>query len=204
MIEITANAQAIKELAKTLENNAKLLKRDINTALNATARHLKGQWAKELGKEVALPQRVIKQTIRQELARTGGDASAAVVQKKSKRLPLKEFKPRQIAAGVSYIVYKKVKRRTLAGAFMGPKPGLKAIKLHGHVWSRQGAKRVMTKGRYAGKMRQPIVKRFGPSPFDTSRKHETPVRLVHLGKARLLEELKERIRVGTLRASGAI
>lgn len=197
MIEITSNAEAIKRLANVLENNTKLLKRDINTALNSTARHLKSQWAKEIGTELALPQKVIKETIRQELARTGGEAQAAVVQNKSKRLSLKEYKARQTRKGVSYTAYKGSGRKSLPGTFV-------VAKLGGHVFTRQGEKRVMSKGRYAGKMRQPIVKRFGPSPFDTSKKHEIPVKLVVLGEARLLEELKKRVRFRSLKASGAI
>lgn len=204
MISITTNSQALKELAKTLDNDSKLLKRDINTALNATAKHLKGQWAKEVGKEVALPQKVIKTTISQILARADGEPTASVKQSQTKRLPLKEFKPRQTRAGVAYTAYKGAKRQTLAGAFIGPKPGVTATKLRGHVFSRQGAKIVASKGSHKGRMRQPIVKRFGPSPFETTKKHAIPDKLVALGETRLLAELNKRIRFRKLKASGAI
>ena len=199
MIEITTNEEAIKQLAKALENNTKLLKRDINTALNATARHLKSQWAIEISNETTLTQKIIKETIKQELARAGGEAKAAVSQKKSSRVSLKEYKATQTKKGVSYRINKGAKgskKLLLANSFIWAK--------NGHVFTRGGAKRVMKKGRYVGKMRQPIVKRFGPSPFETTQKREIPVKLIHLGIARLLEELKKRIRFRTLRASGAI
>lgn len=197
MISITTNAQALKELAKTLANDSKLLKRDINVALNATAKHLKGQWAKEVGKEVALPQKVIKTTISQILARADGEPTASVKQSQTKRLPLKEFKPRQTRAGVAYTAYKGAKRKTLGSAFIVKKIG-------GHVFSRQGAKIVASKGSHKGKMRQPIVKRFGPSPYETTKKHDIADKLVALGDARLLVELNKRIRFRKLKASGAI
>lgn len=198
MIEVTTNAQAIKRLAEVLENNTKMLRKDIRIALSKTANHVESQWAKEISETIPVTRAVIKKLLRQEVANIDApELKASVSLFKSKRLSLKEYKARQTRKGVSYTAYKGSGRKSLPGTFV-------VAKLGGHVFTRQGEKRVMSKGRYAGKMRQPIVKRFGPSPFDTSKKHEIPVKLVVLGEARLLEELKKRVRFRSLKASGAI
>lgn len=198
MIEVTTNAQAIKRLAEVLENNTKMLRKDIRIALSKTANHVESQWAKEISETIPVTRAVIKKLLRQEVANIDApELKASVSLFKSKRLSLKEYRAKQTRSGVSYTGYKGAKRKTLPSAFMGPKLG-------GHVFTRQGRKQVMSKGRYAGKMRQPIVKRFGPSPFDTTQKHEIPVKLVQLGKARLLLELNKRVRFRSLKASGAI
>lgn len=205
MIEVTTNAQAIKRLAEVLENNTKMLRKDIRIALSKTANHVESQWAKEISETIPVTRAVIKKLLRQEVANIDApELKASVSLFKSKRLSLKEYRAKQTRSGVSYTGYKGAKRKTLPGAFMGPKPGTIALRLGGHVFTRQGQKQVMSKGRYAGKMRQPIVKRFGPSPFDTTQKHEIPVKLVQLGKARLLLELNKRVRFRSLKASGAI
>lgn len=198
MIEVTTNAQAIKRLAEVLENNTKMLRKDIRIALSKTANHVESQWAKEISETIPVTRAVIKKLLRQEVANIDApELKASVSLFKSKRLSLKEYRAKQTRSGVSYTGYKGAKRKTLPGAFI-------ALRLGGHVFTRQGQKQVMSKGRYAGKMRQPIVKRFGPSPFDTTQKHEIPVKLVQLGKARLLLELNKRVRFRSLKASGAI
>jgi len=204
MITFSSNAQAIQALSESLKGNAKLLKRDINVALNNTAKHLQSQWAKEIGKDVALAQKEIKKTLRREIAKEA-EPTAAVVQKKEKRLPLKSFKPTFNRSGVSYRAYKGKGRTTLKDSFIPGRRGSSTlVAFGGHVFTRQGAKRLMTKGRYAGKMRQPIVKRFGPSAFDTTNKFEIPKKLMNLSRQRLLDELGKRVRFRTLKASGAI
>jgi hypothetical protein len=197
MIQFTTNAQAIAQLAKVLEGNASQLKRDVRTAVNKTITNTQSQWAKEIGKEVALTPKAIKQVLKKEIAQSLENPSGSVVLSKSKRLPLKEFKPRQTAKGVSYTAYKGKKRQTLKSAFLASTVG-------NHVFSRQGAKRVMTKGRYKGKMRQPIVKRFGPTPFDATVTFEIPKKIMTVARERLLKELQDRIRFRQLKASGVI
>lgn len=74
-----------------------------------------------------------------------------------KGLSLTKFKARQLRKGVKVSV-RKGKTDLLSGAFIQT-----MASGHKGVFYREGDKRVMSKGRYAGKSRQPIVERFGPS-----------------------------------------
>lgn len=200
MITFTTNAEAIAQLAKVLENDAKTLKRDVRTAVNKTLTNVQSRWAKEIQKqfssELKVTQKAIKRSLKKEIAQSLDDPRGAVVLSDSKRRSLREFQPEQTASGVRYLGYRGT-RQTLKSAFIVPKLG-------SHVFSRQGAKRVMTKGRYAGKMRQPIVKRFGPSPFDATVTFDIPKKILNVARTRLLKELQDRIRFREKKASGVI
>ena len=64
------------------------------------------------------------------------------------------------SSGLSFIVLRERGRKRFAGAF-------KAISNNASlVWARTGERRVMTKGRYRGKMREAIEPLFGPSVPD--------------------------------------
>lgn len=69
-------------------------------------------------------------------------------------IPLKDFKARQTGKGVSAAPWNQ--RKTFKGMFIVPSLG-------SHVFMRVGPKVVMTKGRYKGRKRQRIVKRWGGS-----------------------------------------
>ena len=79
--------------------------------------------------------------------------------KLTKRNPgLQHFGAKQVLRGVSYKIRKDQGRKTMPHAF-------KAVMANQEegVFIRSGAKRVMTKGRYAGQKRQPIIRKTGPS-----------------------------------------
>jgi hypothetical protein len=80
-------------------------------------------------------------------------AGASVALRQSDRISLRHFGAMQDEVGVSYQIAKGGKRRYIDDAFMGPKYGQLAPKLHGNVFKR------------AGKSRLPIVKIMGPSPW---------------------------------------
>jgi hypothetical protein len=205
MIGWNINASAIAALARVLENDTKELKKDIRIAVNEAAKHVRSQWAKEIQKDVALPQREIKKTIKQEKATNLENPTATVTQNKTKRLPLKAFKPKFTKSGVTYKAYKSKGQVKLNNSFIPGKQGsYSSVAYGGHVFTRQGTKRVMTKGRYKGKMRQPIVKRFGPSPFEATMVHDIQDRLVAIGRTRLKEEILERLRYRSQKKSGVI
>jgi gas vesicle protein len=195
MITFTTNAAAIQKLSELLKNNAKKIRKEIYIALNETAKNLQSQWAKEIGQELAVAQKEIKKTLRREIAKEGGELKSSVTQNKDKRLPLKLFKPSFTKTGVTYRAYKEKDRLKLRNSFIpGQRGRYTSVAFGGHVFTRQGAKRLMTKGRYAGKMRQPIVKRYGPSAFDTTKKFEISKTLTNKAQERLIYELNKRIR----------
>jgi hypothetical protein len=102
--------------------------------------------------------------IRQEIKIKAGDLNKFLEVKKYKtgaalrlrqhaRISLRLFDAVHDEVGVSYQLSKRGPRRYVDDAFMGPKPGVLAGKLHGNVFKR------------VGKSRLPIKKLMGPSAW---------------------------------------
>lgn len=187
MITVSSNTD---EVIKSLNSVTKNLSKEIGVAAWKTARFGEGNIAKKITKELATPQREIKKKITSKRSKGG----ATVELDKSKRLALKQFNPRQNKAGVTYKISKSKGRKLLKSGFMGPKPGAIARRLHGHVWFRVGPKVAQEKGRYKGRMRQKILKAYGPSPWGVFVKggNKTPTR--NEISQRFGKELAERLR----------
>ena len=199
MINVTAQGHdaAIKALANVTTN----LTKQIGIASWQAAKFGKSHIAKEIGKELATPQKDIKKDID---AKRAGGTRATVTLDKSKRMSLKRFKPKQNATGVAYKISKTEGRKKIPGAFMGPRPGAVARKLHGHVWMRSGARVAMTKGASKGQSRQRIYKLYGPSPWGVvvTRDKQLPIGVII--KDRYGQELEKRLRYLRLKQSGVI
>jgi hypothetical protein len=89
-----------------------------------------------------------------------------------KGIGLINFAARQTLKGVTYSIFRG-KRGLLDGAFIATLPGGNV-----QVMERFGAKRIMTRGRYVGKLRQPIHTQYGPTAAQMLRKGRRPERLV--------------------------
>ena len=164
------------ELRRALGVEAKKkLAREISTAVNATARKVVGMWAKEIGKELAVPQKDIKTTIAIVKKATRQQLSSTVRQKPTSRLSLKRFSARQTNKGVSYRISKSEGRKTIKGAFIQPSLG-------GHVYRRQG------------KARLPIVKLDGPSPWGVTQRQKLDEIIAKEVRPELIKQIDRRIR----------
>jgi len=152
MIVTIDNAQ-IARMKAAIENTGKQLRKELAVAVNATAAKSKSIIAKQIGKELAVAQKDIKTTISQSRRAGELDISATVEVKKEKRLGLNKFGARQTKTGVSARISKSKGRSVIPGGFMGPKPGVTAVKLRGNAFKR------------VGKARKPIVKLKGPSTW---------------------------------------
>lgn len=100
---------------------------------------------------------------------------------------LRNFGSRQTRAGVTAAVFRG--QRTLRqGAFHAHLPGggEQAVR-------REGDKRVMTRGRYAGQRKQPIVVEYGPSAAQMLRKGRRPERLVDFARGVLSGDVARQI-----------
>lgn len=208
MIAIEIDKGKLKELRKAVDKAGKSFPREFAAAINKTATATR---TSKMG---------ISQKIREELVVKAGDLNplieidrraspsrltARVRLEKTSRLSLKWFKPNHIAAGVSYRISKTAGRNTVYGAFMGPKPGQLAPKLYGGVYKRSGGAKVKaSKGRYVGKMREPIVKLMGPSPWGVFVKNRMSIRQVKDIREMLTKQMDRRIRENILRANGII
>jgi len=195
MIALSVTARGEKRLAKLLQGNTKRLRREMAIAVNATSKKTVAIWAKEVSKEVATAQKNIKATIKvskKAAASESKSPTAVVTQKKTGRIPLRDFGARQNKKGVSYKISKGGKRGFVAGAFQGPKPGVMKASWRGRVFKRVGAGRL------------PIIQLFGPSPWGVSIKNNLKKPTVKATKIELVKQIERRIRFLKLKQSGAI
>lgn len=89
---------------------------------------------------------------------------------------LRNFSARATGKGVTSGIFKSGKRSLRESAFFAPLLG-GGEGGNRHVVKREGDKRVMTKGRYAGKTRQPVAVQYGPTAAQMLRKEGRPQRL---------------------------
>lgn len=187
MIEIRAE-KSTEQLVKDLGNVAKNLTKELGIVAWKTAKATERSAAKQITTELATTQREVKKHITKKRR----DTESEVTVSKSKRISLKEFKPRQTKAGVSYRISKSTGRNRVDGAFMGPSPKASALKLKGHVWKRKG------------KARLPIQKLMGPSPWGVLVSGDRVQNVTEETRGELRKQLQDRIRYLRLKQSGVI
>lgn len=188
---IIDSAQIIK-LEKSLGAKAKKLPIELKIAVNATAKKTKTQVSKQIRTELAAPAKAVNKTITIDSKATNQTARALVVVKKTKRIPLRDFGARQNKGGVSFRTSKTKGRKTVTGAFQGPKPGVMKASWRGRVFKRVGESRL------------PIVQLYGPSPWGVVVKNKMKPQAVKEANKELRKQIARRIRFQNLKASGAI
>lgn len=185
MFSVTVKGK-LDELGRALGVDApKKLKRETATAINATARKTVNLLAKEIGKELATPQKEIKRKIAVSDKAKPQNLSATVKQRPTSRLSLKRFSARQTSKGVSYKISKTEGRKTIKGAFI-------QASLGGHVYRRQG------------KARLPITKLDGPSPWGVTQKKKLDELVAKRDvEPELVKQIDRRIRAVNFKKQGA-
>lgn len=119
-------------------------------AVNHTIRKANTQVKRALVRQTSAPRAVVESQVRMQLSpHNGGGAIIGVIEATGRPLSLRLFGPRQFSYGTRARVWGRSQR--FPSAFMGPRPGVVAARLGGHVWARVGAKRM------------PIRMLFGPS-----------------------------------------
>jgi len=185
MISVSVNSAEVQALARVLDGNAKQLQRQIHIAVNKTATNAQKRMAKEVGKELAVTQKVIRKTISVKRAKVGVSPSATVTLKETARIPLKDFGARQTKKGVSFKVSKSKGRSVMQRAFIVQQYG-------GNVYRRRN------KTRAVGKAKE------GLSPWGVFVVNNLDLPQVKFSRADLLKQIKERTRFLGLKKSGAI
>ena len=194
MIGFTVQQRKVNELSKVLKGSDKKVRRQLVVAVNATSRKTTGGIAKQVATELATAQKNIKKTIKvkQKAGKTQKVPTAIVSQTETKRIPLRDFGARQNKKGVSYKISKSKGRKTIQGAFQGPKPGVMKAGWRGRVFKR------------VGKSRLPIQQLFGASPWGVFVKNKMKKPVVKESKQELIKQIERRIRFLKLKESGAI
>lgn len=191
-MRVTIDPGQIAAMKAAIENTGRNLRKELAVACNATASKGKSLIAKQIGKELATPQKNIRATISQSKKAKDSDISATLEVRKDRRISLKEFGARQTKKGVSYKISKTRGRKSIPGSFQGPRPGLINVRTKGNVFKR------------VGKARLPIVKLYGPSSwgvFVVGKKQGPSVTEI---EAELKKQIDRRIRFIALKASGTI
>jgi hypothetical protein len=183
MFSLTVKGK-LDELSRALGVDApKKLKRETATAINATARKTVNLLAKEIGKELATPQKEIKRKITVSDKAKPQKLAATVKQRPTSRLSLKRFSARQTSKGVSYKISKSDGRKTILGAFIPPRLG-------NHVYRRRTDARL------------PIDKLEGPSPWGVTVKKRLDKLIAKRDvKPELIKQINRRIRAVNFKKS---
>lgn len=203
-ISIEINAKQLKRLGESAVAAKKSLTKELAAAINAVSKKTKLEMGREIRATVNLKKDEAEKPLSIRAAASPQSLQAVVSLRKTKRLGLRHFGARQDKRGVSYKISMAGGRGRIDGAFMGPKPGVIRINWRGNVFVRVGAAQKMTKGRYQGKMRQPIQQRFGVSAFGAYVKNNLAGPQVEAVNAELTKQIERRINLNVLRASGLV
>ena len=204
MIGIEINANQIKRLGDAVAASGKKLRKELAAAVNQTIKDGELKIARDIGSEITMKIGDIKKTIRSPRKATAVNPEGVVALGWRKREGLQYFKAKQTELGVTYKISKKAGRGVVRGAFMGPSPGVLAPSLNGGVFMRMGVKRKMTKGRFQGKIRQPIVKLRAVSAAGAFLKNKHEDALPGYLREKLTHQIERRINLNVLRASGLV
>lgn len=197
VVEIKYKNDVMQRFAEAVGNAGRKMSAELAVAVNATARKTKSLMAKEVTKELAVAQKVVKEQITQPRKAKAAQPIAAVQLRKSDRIPLRDFGARQNKTGVSYRISKRTGRRTIPGAFV-------VASIGGHVFRRGGKFAAAKKGRYVGRRRENIIKLFGPSPLGVYAKQKAQKPVLLGTQEELGKQVERRIRFLLLKASGTI
>jgi len=193
MISISIDAKQLKELREACGKAKKDFSKELAAGINDTVRKTQVNIGREIRSVVNLKVKVVKESIKTSRASAGLLRGVVSLGKASRKgFGLQHFGARQNKTGVSYKIGKQGKRKTIAGAFMGPKPGAISIKLHGGVFKR------------AGKTRLPIVKLYGVSPYGAYVKNDFDETEVVFINKNLQNQMDRRIKLNVLRANGLV
>jgi hypothetical protein len=167
----------VNELQKALGDVApKKVRQQVAIALNNVAKKTESLLAKEIVKEIAVPQREVKKDIVRSVKATNESLVAEVRQKESSRISLKQFGARQNKVGVAYRISKTSGGRVVKSAFLSEKLG-------NHAYKRTGQKRL------------PIVKLYGPSPWGVTVKNDLDKLIVRRDiEPELIKQIDRRIK----------
>lgn len=181
----------IEKLKKVLNASPAKLTKELTIAINETQKKVLRTVVKPVAGELAVPQKVIKSSIKGKRSKQK-ELQASVTVVKTARISLREFKPKQNKKGVAYKISKTRGRKFIPGGFQGPKPGVIKISWRGNVFKREG------------KSRLPIHKKSGPSVWGVYVKSKKDRRLRKDARKELKKQIQRRIRFQKLKQSGAI
>lgn len=182
-VKATLEGDTMKRLVGQLSD--KRFRQAMSVGMNASARQVQAQTSRVVSKQMGVQQKRVRRSITIKPYASPGSLTATI-RGSGKRLPLFEFKAKQVPAGVKASAWGKAK--VYDGAFL-------ATMASGHqgVFKRNGPKRKMISGTYKGKMRQPIEELWGPGIASTMLEQAISAQLVEYGEERMLANLNRQL-----------
>ena len=186
MIKVSTDQASLKQLQAALKEKASRLPRELATAINATAKKVRIEASRLLKKELNVPSKILKKTIKTKSKATAKDTRAIVGLWGGYPIPLKYFKPTQLKRGVTYKIDPKLKGKSvLRDAFIVKSFG-------GRVYRRKG------------KTRGPIEQVYGPSPGTVFEKAGIAAAAEKVAREELPKQVARRIRFLELKSTGQL
>lgn len=192
MIAIEIDAKQLKRLRGAVGRAGKKFPRELAAAINSTSKKTRLSIGRRVRETVNIKKAVAEKPIKIKRTATSESLVGVVSIDKERRAGLQEFAARHDKRGVSYKIDKRSGRKRINGAFMGPRPGTLAPKLNGGVFKR------------ATKMRHPIIKLYGVSPFGAYAKNRYEKIEIQFINKYLQREIDRRIKLNILRAEGLV
>ncbi len=192
MITATFNESEVAALARELESLGKALDPDLAVVVNKTTKKVRTVISREIRTELAAPARAVNKVLRIGRRATKTSLGSSVTLLQTSRIPLRDFGAKQNRVGVSYRISKRGGRKTLPGAFQGPKPGVIKASWKGHVFIRVGNSRL------------PIRHLKGPSPWGVFVKRGMAPKIQKTAQAELTKQTLARLAYRSKQSRGLI
>lgn len=182
------SGDGIKALALRLARASKDAEKDFRQAVGTMARAAKTETKRASAKVYNVSQTRIEKDVR-----VTSDANAVTITGYKRSITFNSYGFVATATGLRGSLFKSGKRHTFKSGFKAPGLAGNVNGFHLVPFWRVGPKRKMRKGRYAGKLRQPLESLHGPSVADMLKndKVSEPLTTQLLGRA--ASELRRRI-----------
>jgi hypothetical protein len=187
MIAIDIDPKNLAQLRTALKGMEKKLPRELAAAINATAKKVKLEAARELRKFLTVKVSILKKTISFKAKATPSRTRAKIIFNHGFPIPLKYFRARQLKrGGVTYKVNPAFNRPSIIrDAFI--------VKRYGdNVYRRKTEKR------------WPLEKQYGPSPKQAFEAGKIPMLAKKIAEQELPKQIQRRIRLIILREQGIV
>jgi hypothetical protein len=185
-MKIDINSQSLAAVRKTIESLGANIKKELNVAVNKTAKQVKIKAARKLKNVIPVPVKVLKKAIAVSKKSDVSNLTSEILMIQGYPIPLRYFGAKQTKTGVTYKQSGPDKGRgKIAGAFM----------LHGYFPS---VYKRTTKKRF------PLVPQKGPAPSDYYQSAGVTDLALDTARDQLPKQINERIRFLTLKAKGQL
>jgi len=188
-ISVQMEASSVIEALKKVTDN---LPKQMSIVSMKAARTGKSAIAKIVSGKIMVTQATVKKKI---TVKRVGPTGAEVTLDAAQRINLRHFGARQTKKGVGYKIDRGGKRKTVVGAFQGPRPGRMNIKWKGMPFIRDNLANNRSTIRPLG---------WGPSPYGVLKKNDQVKVVEAIIRAELRKQMAERLRYLTLKKSGTI